>query len=206
MSMGTGKDVIKYSLYSGLSFYLYNEASFLALERLSKYFPYIFRSFNIPRFLQWQLAFIKWFHILYVTFLSYSLSLFLSLVYFSLSLSLSFPFILSLFLSLSPSLSFPFILSLSFPLSFSLSLSISVFLGNSTAYQFINPLTFHYDYFTISPLLLPTFPFSPFFRSRDSFRCQYAEESCDHRRLLHCVQITYVTPRYVLYIHYMTIL
>ena len=37
MSMGTGKDVIKYSLYSGLSFYLYNEASFLALERLSKY-------------------------------------------------------------------------------------------------------------------------------------------------------------------------
>jgi hypothetical protein len=34
--MGTGKDVIKYSLFSGLSFYLYNEASFLALERLSK--------------------------------------------------------------------------------------------------------------------------------------------------------------------------
>jgi Triose-phosphate Transporter family len=36
MAMGTGKDVIKFSLYSGLSFYLYNEASFLALERLSK--------------------------------------------------------------------------------------------------------------------------------------------------------------------------
>lgn len=32
---GTGADVIKYSLFSGLSFYLYNEASFLALERLS---------------------------------------------------------------------------------------------------------------------------------------------------------------------------
>lgn len=32
---GTGADVIKFSLYSGLSFYLYNEASFLALERLS---------------------------------------------------------------------------------------------------------------------------------------------------------------------------
>lgn len=32
---GTGNDVVKYSLYSGLSFYLYNEASFLALERLS---------------------------------------------------------------------------------------------------------------------------------------------------------------------------
>jgi solute carrier family 35, member E1 len=35
MKAGTGKDVIKYSLYSGLSFYLYNEASFLALARLS---------------------------------------------------------------------------------------------------------------------------------------------------------------------------
>jgi len=33
--MGTGADVIKYSLFSGLSFYLYNEASFLALEKLS---------------------------------------------------------------------------------------------------------------------------------------------------------------------------
>jgi solute carrier family 35 protein E1 len=32
---GTGADVIKYSLFSGLSFYLYNEASFLALERLN---------------------------------------------------------------------------------------------------------------------------------------------------------------------------
>eukprot|EP00595_Chromulina_sp_UTEXLB2642_P000218 CAMPEP_0196761632 /NCGR_PEP_ID=MMETSP1095-20130614/928_1 /TAXON_ID=96789 ORGANISM="Chromulina nebulosa, Strain UTEXLB2642" /NCGR_SAMPLE_ID=MMETSP1095 /ASSEMBLY_ACC=CAM_ASM_000446 /LENGTH=289 /DNA_ID=CAMNT_0042111437 /DNA_START=358 /DNA_END=1228 /DNA_ORIENTATION=+ len=32
---GTGADVIKFSLYSGLAFYLYNEASFLALERLS---------------------------------------------------------------------------------------------------------------------------------------------------------------------------
>lgn len=35
MDMGTGKDVVKYSVFSGLSFYLYNEASFLALERLS---------------------------------------------------------------------------------------------------------------------------------------------------------------------------
>lgn len=33
--MGTGKDVLKYSLFSGLAFYLYNEASFLALEKLS---------------------------------------------------------------------------------------------------------------------------------------------------------------------------
>ena len=33
--MGTKNDVIKYSLYSGLAFYLYNEAAFLALERLS---------------------------------------------------------------------------------------------------------------------------------------------------------------------------
>jgi len=35
MAMGTGKDVIKYSTLSGLAFYLYNEASFLALSRLS---------------------------------------------------------------------------------------------------------------------------------------------------------------------------
>lgn len=35
LSMGTGKDVVKYSFLSGLTFYLYNEASFLALERLS---------------------------------------------------------------------------------------------------------------------------------------------------------------------------
>lgn len=35
MDAGTGADVVKYSLYSGLSFYLYNEASFLALDRLS---------------------------------------------------------------------------------------------------------------------------------------------------------------------------
>lgn len=35
MDMGTGKDVVKYSVFSGLAFYLYNEASFLALERLS---------------------------------------------------------------------------------------------------------------------------------------------------------------------------
>jgi len=35
VAMGTGADVIKYSLYSGLSFYLYNEASFLALDKLS---------------------------------------------------------------------------------------------------------------------------------------------------------------------------
>jgi len=32
--MGTGADVIKYSLFSGLSFYIYNEASFLALSKL----------------------------------------------------------------------------------------------------------------------------------------------------------------------------
>lgn len=35
MEMGTGKDVLKYSLFSGLAFYLYNEASFLALSKLS---------------------------------------------------------------------------------------------------------------------------------------------------------------------------
>jgi solute carrier family 35 protein E1 len=35
MAAGTGNDVVKYSLFSGLSFYLYNEASFLALSRLS---------------------------------------------------------------------------------------------------------------------------------------------------------------------------
>jgi solute carrier family 35, member E1 len=34
-AMGTGGDVIKYSVLSGLAFYVYNEASFLALERLS---------------------------------------------------------------------------------------------------------------------------------------------------------------------------
>jgi len=33
--MGTGADVIKYSLFSGLTFYVYNEASFLALDKLS---------------------------------------------------------------------------------------------------------------------------------------------------------------------------
>lgn len=33
-AMGTTGDVIKYSIYSGLSFYIYNEASFLALEKL----------------------------------------------------------------------------------------------------------------------------------------------------------------------------
>jgi len=32
---GTGNEVLKYSLFSGLSFYLYNEASFLALDKLS---------------------------------------------------------------------------------------------------------------------------------------------------------------------------
>jgi len=32
---GTTNDVLKYSFYSGLAFYLYNEASFLALDRLS---------------------------------------------------------------------------------------------------------------------------------------------------------------------------
>jgi hypothetical protein len=32
---GTGADVVKYSLLSGLTFFLYNEASFLALDRLS---------------------------------------------------------------------------------------------------------------------------------------------------------------------------
>lgn len=35
MKAGTGKDVVKYSLLSGLAFYLYNEASFLALDRLN---------------------------------------------------------------------------------------------------------------------------------------------------------------------------
>ena len=35
LKMGTGGDVAKFSLLSGLAFYLYNEASFLALERLS---------------------------------------------------------------------------------------------------------------------------------------------------------------------------
>lgn len=34
LKMGTGADVVKYTLYSGLAFYMYNEASFLALERL----------------------------------------------------------------------------------------------------------------------------------------------------------------------------
>ena len=33
--MGTGKDVLKYSALSGIAFYLYNEASFLALEQLN---------------------------------------------------------------------------------------------------------------------------------------------------------------------------
>lgn len=33
--MGTGADVLKFSVLSGLSFYFYNEASFLALEQLS---------------------------------------------------------------------------------------------------------------------------------------------------------------------------
>jgi len=35
MASGTGKDVVQYSLLSGITFYLYNEASFLALSRLS---------------------------------------------------------------------------------------------------------------------------------------------------------------------------
>jgi solute carrier family 35 protein E1 len=35
MAAGNGNDVIKYSALSGLTFYLYNEASFLALSRLS---------------------------------------------------------------------------------------------------------------------------------------------------------------------------
>jgi len=35
MEMGTGRDVVKYSVLSGITFYLYNEASFLALSRLS---------------------------------------------------------------------------------------------------------------------------------------------------------------------------
>jgi len=34
LKMGTGADVVKYTLFSGLAFYMYNEASFLALERL----------------------------------------------------------------------------------------------------------------------------------------------------------------------------
>jgi len=33
-AMGTGKDVIRYSVFSGLAFYIYNEASFLALSKL----------------------------------------------------------------------------------------------------------------------------------------------------------------------------
>jgi solute carrier family 35 protein E1 len=35
MKANAGPEVLKYSLFSGLSFYLYNEAAFLALERLS---------------------------------------------------------------------------------------------------------------------------------------------------------------------------
>jgi solute carrier family 35, member E1 len=35
MKAGTANDVLKYSLLSGLTFYVYNEASFLALDRLS---------------------------------------------------------------------------------------------------------------------------------------------------------------------------
>jgi solute carrier family 35 protein E1 len=35
MEMGTGSDVVKYSVLSGITFYLYNEASFLALSKLS---------------------------------------------------------------------------------------------------------------------------------------------------------------------------
>jgi solute carrier family 35 protein E1 len=34
LAMGTSSDVVKYSLFSGLSFYIYNEASFLALSKL----------------------------------------------------------------------------------------------------------------------------------------------------------------------------
>jgi len=33
-AMGTGKDVIKFSAFSGLAYYIYNEASFLALSKL----------------------------------------------------------------------------------------------------------------------------------------------------------------------------
>jgi len=35
MKAGTGNDVVKFSVFSGLAFYIYNEASFLALSRLS---------------------------------------------------------------------------------------------------------------------------------------------------------------------------
>lgn len=35
MAMGTGNDVVKYSIFSGLAFYIYNEASFLTLSKLS---------------------------------------------------------------------------------------------------------------------------------------------------------------------------
>ena len=35
MAAGTGEQVLKYSALSGLFFYIYNEASFLALARLS---------------------------------------------------------------------------------------------------------------------------------------------------------------------------
>lgn len=34
-AMGTGRDAVTYAALSGLAFYMYNEASFLALERLS---------------------------------------------------------------------------------------------------------------------------------------------------------------------------
>jgi len=35
MAMGTGNDVVRYSIFSGLAFYIYNEASFLTLSKLS---------------------------------------------------------------------------------------------------------------------------------------------------------------------------
>lgn len=35
MKLGNGADALKYSIYSGLAFYIYNEASFQALEKLS---------------------------------------------------------------------------------------------------------------------------------------------------------------------------
>ena len=34
MAAGSGGDVVRYSVFSGLAFYLYNEASFLALSKL----------------------------------------------------------------------------------------------------------------------------------------------------------------------------
>ena len=133
--MGTGKDVIKYSLFSGLSFYLYNEASFLALERLSK-------SSRVTRN-------------------AYCLIL--------QDCSLSSP---SCSLLISPLFNRPLL---------------------SPPATFIRHIT---------PSLNPPYPASPFrpvpspCRPRDPQCGQHPEESGDHRRVLHSVQVTHVPPRY----------